>query len=451
MAEADITSGFPTGEIIFRSSDEQLIERIQKITDKLLERPEDHEPYVTYERHELYMAAPDDNEQIATALYWPMTAKQYEAFWHPTPSTQPPSVVIEQTVPEPSPLDIFKPLVEHDEVDEEQNRLAVLEQRTKDARDRLAVRLGVVSAILSELPDDSFIQDYIDSHGIFDREQGQHIPLGFNLDGIDRNLFYRNGSSLQRVFNIMDSSRQSAGSISTITSRRSSLIGGLMTDSGTNRADWEDKLREDVSYLATRLQEVPHHYLDLFDGRGYLLVGESSYATERQIGTKALREFFSGYYQFAPEGVTLLRAEKRKNLFGAVEHDEQHAISSISSIYVALKHELASRSHLVRLRAIDSDEPEESKAELHVFEYPEPLDGQMLRHRIGGYYGEMDQDPEQSVARMGDTLRSTIDPAILELIKNGTPVGTEITGFSHKDFYAVVEFLSAMALSKIEY
>lgn len=451
MAEADVTSGFPTGEIVFRSSDEQLIDRIQKITDKLLERPEDHEPHVTYARHELSMAAPGDNEQIATALYWPMSAQQYEDFWHPRSSEHTTSTLTERIVPEQSPLDIFKPRVEHDEGDEEQNRLAVIEQRTKNARDRLAARLGVVSAILSELPDDPFIQDYINSHGIFDREQGQHIPLGFNLDGIDRNIFYRDGSSLKPLFNIMDSSRESAGPISTITSRRNSLMGGLMTNSSTNREDWEDKLREDVSYLATSLHEVPQHYLDLFDERGYLLVGEGSYATDRQIGTKALREFFTGYYQFAPEGVTLLKAEKRKNLFGAIEHDDQYAINSISSIYVALKHELSSRPHLVRLRAIDSDEPEESKAELHVFEYPAPLDGQMLKHRIGGYYGEMEHDPEQSVARMGDTLRSTIDPATLALIKSGTPVGTETTGFSHRDFYAVVEYLSTLTLQREDY
>ncbi len=449
MVQPNTLSGFPPGEIIFRSHDENFSARIHKIANNLVNAHVEQAPNITYEGYELNLAAPNDDMEEAVALQWPISHKQYEAFWHPQVEKPDNKVSDAAADVEVDPLNIFKPeqsIEEEDDYDPE----AASRARKEQERALLAARLFIVNSVLDELPNDAFIQDYINSFGVFDREQGQQPPLGFHLDDLDRNIFYRQEDHWEPIFGLQHTSRGSNGSIDTITSTHTSLVDGTVSNSKTKREQWEASLRDDIRGLVTKLQDVPKHYLDLFDERGFLFSDEH-YGTARQIGTNAVKEFFAGYYQFAPAGTSLLKAERRSNLFGAINYKTCEDVYDISTIYVAHKHGIAGRPHLVRLRAIDLGDPYEPSAEVHVFEYPSPLDGEMYNHRIGGEYGDMKRDPQGDVDRMQESVRNKIDPSTLELIKRGESVGTEITNFSHEDFFSIVKYLSTLALSASDY
>ena len=440
MAEREVFSGFPEGEIIYRSSDEDWMERVHDIAGHLAESLPDTVPATTYERYELYLSVPDTEGKQDVALSWPMSDGQYDTFWHPT--VEEPAALDTGATATTDPLAIFRPA---QRIDDDPDFEAERMNRDKLARDALAKRLGVASTVLEEVPQDPFIQMYIDSHGVFDRAKGGSIPLGFNFDGIDRNIYYRAADGLEPFFSTRRMTRMSQGRIDTVTGQHTSLSDGSVYHSDEQPAEWQASLRADLGYLLDRLKTVPQYYLDLFDERGYFFQDESG--TARQIGTAATREFFRGYYQFAPGGITLLKARCRNNLYGEIDYDGNSGVRLISTVYAALKRDLAARPHLVRLQAISSDEPGESYAELKVYGYPHSLDGVMLNNRIGGYYGDLTDEPEAIVGRMGETLRQQIGPAILDIIMEGQPVGTEFRGFSHHDFYAVVEYLSRVALS----
>lgn len=450
MARAGGLSGFPPGETIHRSNDEEWMERIYEITRNLVEGQSDTVPDVTYQRHELHVSAPGDNEEEkSVAVRWPMSSEQYGSFWHPQveePSAQKPDT---EEVAKASPLDIFLPKLKATEKDYELNSQAIIELRKKLERAKLAARLSVITMLLDSIPEDPFIRAYIDSHGVFDRKQGQYPPMGFNFDGIDRNIFYRRGDGLHPIFDSVKTSRESSGSIDTIQGLHASLLDGQMYKSEIDRESWEASIRVGVNSLVEELKVVPQYYLDQYDEKGHL-TSQQEYGTARQIGTSATREFFEGYYQFAPAGITLLKAVRRKNLFGAVDYKDSQEVGSISTVYIALKHGLAGRPHLVRLQAIESGDPDEPQAEVRAYGYPFHLDGEMMNHRIGGYYGDLSYDHEGTVERMGDKMRSQIDPSTLERIRRGEPVGTETTHFSHNDFFDIVEYLSSLAMAGIE-
>jgi hypothetical protein len=447
MAEAPL-SGFPLGEISFRSEEDALIDRLYKIANSLLVAGPAHLPPVTYEKYELNLAAPEGSEESEhwqTKLCWPISREEYDAFWQPAvddeSGPEQDHLAVESTPP--AALDIFRPEAP-DEMEEEDDPQARAKERRRLERAALAARLAVVSAVLDRVPGDAFIQTFLDSHGEFDHATQDKL-MHLNLPEVDRDLFtYRDGQIVP-VFGA-NTSMGSDGSVVRIVGTYTSLLDGQAYRSDSQRADWERAIREDVQHLVEKLGSVPQYYLDRFDENGHLLSGER-YGIDRQVGTVATREFFEGFYQFAAEGVTLLKVTRQANLFGALEFKNNWATSEVNSIYVALKHGVSGRPHLVRLQAVISDEYLEAGAEVRAFQHAGQLDGVFGRSRIGGDYGDMRRDPEESIRLMGEDLRRTIPAAMLEMIRRGEPVGTEETHFSHTDFYNVVEYLSKLALS----